>query len=627
MADLLEDILADLKRLRLAYERRNLLAMPDASQGGQGTAPSPLARDLLLADALLRNVVGAEAPGDARPLHVTVFGGTQVGKSTVINVLASRELATVHHTAGYTRHAQGFAPPGISPDTALAPFPKAFPNFDRVPRQTLSLDRPMEYSLEELPTPTAIDNTVLWDAPDCDAVDSSLFQQGFVEALTLAEAVVYVTSREKYAVNAILAWVARLRQSGVPLASVLNMTPLNQQAELLADMAQALKRVTESEMPSDTEFDPPPAIAFEYVQDGDVTLLYDPLYAPANKLRQTVVELASAARSGGHERQTQALGWIADALPAILEPATRDLEAWQKWNERLDKALQDFSDDYQKFYLDDPQRYDAFSRVGLEILELLNPPIPGLAKALVAVRTVVSLPARALLSGGQALYRFAASGGKSMKKPVIVPHEEATYKEAHNRLLNDLARFAERQRRTREAPGQAFWQALDQGWEASVPDIEKEFATALAAHRARSDEWVKETARGIYTELAKNPVKLNMLRTGRIAADAGAIVVSIKTGGPGDIAHDLVVAPALMSVVEAVSRQLAGNYVEQRKKELRERLISDTKNFAEDVYGKRLRALASESLGSIGLLEEDVEAVRTLGDRVRTLKREWEARA
>ena len=42
MTELLEYILADLKRLRLAYERRGLLAMPDAFHGGQGTAPSPV---------------------------------------------------------------------------------------------------------------------------------------------------------------------------------------------------------------------------------------------------------------------------------------------------------------------------------------------------------------------------------------------------------------------------------------------------------------------------------------------------------------------------------------------------------------------------------------------------------
>ena len=57
MSVLLENILADLRRLRLAYERRGLLHV-----GGdhEGTAPSPLARDLLLADGLLRNVVGAD---------------------------------------------------------------------------------------------------------------------------------------------------------------------------------------------------------------------------------------------------------------------------------------------------------------------------------------------------------------------------------------------------------------------------------------------------------------------------------------------------------------------------------------------------------------------------------------
>lgn len=629
MSELLENILSDLKRLRLAYERRGLLTMPDSSRRGHGSAPSPLARDLLLADGLLRNVVGAATPDTAtdaveRPWQVTVFGGTQVGKSTVINVLAGRDIARVHHTAGYTRHAQGFAPPGVSPLDVLAPFPRSFPGFDQAPREALSMERPMEYSIETLDVQPALANTILWDAPDCDAVDSSLFQQGFVEALTLADAVIYVTSREKYAVNAILAWVVRLRQAGVPLVAVLNMTPQHQQAELLADMTTALERVAESEPAMDASQPPPPTVAFEYVADGDVSLLYDPQYGPAQQLRAQALEAAGQGRRSGDERKTAALGWIADALPAILEPATRDLEAWQDWNERLGRALKDFVDDYRRFYLDDPQRYDAFNRVGLEILELLNPPIPGLAKTLTAVRTLVSLPARGILFGGKAIYRLAASGGKSMNKVVKVPHEVATYQEAHNRLLNEMARYVEQRRRTREAPGEGFWQALDQGWETQVPVIDEEFRVALAAHRARTEEWIRETARGIYAELAREPVKLNILRTGRIAADAGAIVVSVKTGGPGDIIHDLVVAPALMSVIEAISRQLAGSYVEQRKEELRLLLVKDTIRFADEVYGQKLRELAAASLGQIGLLEEDVNAVRTLAERVLRLKKEWQ---
>lgn len=616
----------DLKRLRLAYERRGLLSAEHGARGSRSSAPPPLARELLLADGLLRNVVGRRdngQPPQAAP-HITVFGGTQVGKSTVVNVLAGRALATVHHTAGYTRHAQGFTPPGITDEQALSAYPFAFPGFQRVPRETLSQDRPMEYSLEELAQPTAADQVVLWDAPDCDAVDSSLFQQGFVEALTLAQCVVYVTSREKYAVNSILAWVVRLRAAGVPVAIVLNMTPADQQQELVADMKAALSRVAEMEGVDAAEpADPASITAFEYVANGDVSLLYDRVYTPAENLRQYVTALAGNLLADTGRRRVEALRWINGALPAILEPAALDLDAWQTWNTETAGALNDFVKDYRQFYLDDPQRYDAFNRVGLQILELLNPPIPGLAKTLTAARNILSIPARALLAGGKAVYRMASGEGASPKDKT--PYEVATFQQAHNRLLNRMARFGEEQRRSRADDSQAFWQALHGGWEARLPVIEKEFRTALAEHRARTDTYVREAAEGIYAELAKEPVKLNLLRSGRIAADAAAIVISIKTGGPGDIVHDLVVAPALMSVVEAVSRQLAGNYVEQRKAQLRRQLDEDTRAFAADVYGKRLRELADESLRKIGLADEDAAAIRTLPERVAELLQREEA--
>lgn len=633
MSDLLEKILADLKRLRVAYERRGLLTNRDGGGASSGSAPSPLARDLLLADGLLRNVVGGaprdsadDSSDDERPFHITVFGGTQVGKSTMANVLAGRELARVHHTAGFTRHAQGFTPPGCSPDSALAAFPRAFPGYDRVPREALSMDRPMEYSLEELPSPTALEDAVLWDAPDCDAVDSSLFQQGFVEALTLADCVVYVTSREKYAVNAILAWVARLNEAGVGVVSVLNMTPHSQQAELTADMATALQRVREQDLPGQSDANDaaatPPVIAFEYVADGDVSALYDSAYEPTRRVREIARETAQNSRQQGPVRQTAAIDWITRALPSILDPALRDLDAWQQWNDALDQALKQFVDDYRRFYLDDPQRYDAFSRVGLEILELLNPPIPGLKKTLSVVRTAVSLPARALLAGGRAAYNYATSGGKGFGKPATIPHEIATYREANDKLLNHLARYLEQRRRGAEGGSESFWQTLDQGWEAQLPLVEEEFQSALAAHRARSEQWIKETAEGIYKELERNPVKLNVLRSSRIAADAAAIVVSIKTGGPGDIVHDIVVAPALMSVVEAATRQIAGSYVDQCKAQLRERLTDDTARFADEVYGEKLRELATHSLEKIGLEAVTAEDIRTLPDRLQQLKKE-----
>jgi hypothetical protein len=622
MTTLLENVLSDLKHLRVSYERRGLLRLADSARLGSAGAPSALARDLLLADALLRNVVGAPGASE-RPFQYTVFGGTQVGKSTVINVLAGRDVAQVHHTAGFTRHAQGFAAQGISPEEALAPFPRAFPGFEQVPRDLLSLERPREFALETLTYDIAMPASVLWDSPDCDAVDSSLFQQGFVESLTLADAVVYVTSREKYAVNAILAWVVRLHAAGVPVVCVLNMTPLVQQAELIADMRAAIERVAEADLPAGSPAPSLPIIAFEYVADGDTSALYDPAYGPAGELRSQVARAASEGRQDERARRANALDWIVTALPSILEPALRDLDAWEQWNQALDQSLRQFVDDYRRFYLDDPNRYDAFSRVGLEILELLNPPIPGLQKTLTVVRTVVSLPARALLAGGKAAYRFASSGGQSFSAREVVPHELATYREAHNRLLNDLARYVEQRRRAAaDSREENFWPALDAGWEDQVPVIEEEFRQALTDHRARTDQYIRDAAQGIYKELARDPVKLNILRSSRIAADAAAIVVSIKTGGPGDIVHDLVVAPALMSVVEAATRQIAGSYVDQRKAELRESLVKDTKRFAGEVYGDKLRDLAARALEKIGLQPEDAENIRSLDQRVRKLREE-----
>ena len=60
---------------------------------------------LVLADAALSKA-GAEFP--EHPLQVAVIGPTQVGKSSVANMLIGQSVADASPMAGYTVHCQGF---------------------------------------------------------------------------------------------------------------------------------------------------------------------------------------------------------------------------------------------------------------------------------------------------------------------------------------------------------------------------------------------------------------------------------------------------------------------------------------------------------------------------------------
>jgi hypothetical protein len=609
----LTTLISDLDALASAYERAGLIDQhtlhgPAALLVGGRDDVNALRRQMFMADALLRNVL-ARKESD-RPRHVCVFGGTQVGKSTMANVLLARNAARVHHTAGFTRHAQAFAPEELLPKIFCG-FPHAFRGFKRVAQDHLSSDKPHEYSVSAVAAP-GIPATIVWDAPDCDSVESSRYDRALVEVLTLADVAVYVTSKEKYAVRAVLEWVATVLETGVPVVAVRNMTPASQQPDLLASMDDALARVREAHGISRT---PKSAVAFEYVADGEVGVLFDLAHETAGRLRRSVGDVLDGAPP---RRRNDALRYLRGHIDAIIAPAMAEIEAQRTWAADLKQALDGFVDNYRAAYLDDPNRYDAFNMVAVEILALLEPPIPGLKEAISYTRRILTLPAQLILTTGRMVWRLFS--GRGRRRDGALPNEVLAYKESHEQLLNTLARMIARRRA--EPRHHPFWDALDRQWDNRIAAVHVDFQRGLNEHRKRGEEWIRETAEGIYNEIKRDPIKLNFLRTSRLAGDVAAIVIAIKTGGAGDLLHDLLLAPALMAMVEMLSQQLSATYVEQRKRELRERLLADTREFATNVYGKQLEALGASAIEASGFVDLDPEAVESLPRRVEELARE-----
>src|SRR5436305_894816 len=101
--DLLDSAAADFATLRGAYARAGLFndaataARTEACRALLGTGDDAyrFRRLFLLADALVRNRVGRAVYAGVAPQtgprarHVSVFGGNNAGKSTVVNILAA----------------------------------------------------------------------------------------------------------------------------------------------------------------------------------------------------------------------------------------------------------------------------------------------------------------------------------------------------------------------------------------------------------------------------------------------------------------------------------------------------------------------------------------------------------
>src|ERR1700739_2755554 len=102
---LLADIVADFATLRAAYEKVGLLkdVVPGSSAWklvGGGQDIDRFRREFLLLDRLVRNRVARLVVDGGAVRHVAVFGGNNVGKSTVVNILAKGVVASVSPEGG-----------------------------------------------------------------------------------------------------------------------------------------------------------------------------------------------------------------------------------------------------------------------------------------------------------------------------------------------------------------------------------------------------------------------------------------------------------------------------------------------------------------------------------------------
>src|SRR5690348_6717744 len=97
--NILESIVADFAALRAAYEKAGLLRgcpnLPAEKLLGNGGHIDHFRREFLLLDAVLRHRVARLVLDRGCLRHIVVFGGNNVGKSTVVNILAESAIASV----------------------------------------------------------------------------------------------------------------------------------------------------------------------------------------------------------------------------------------------------------------------------------------------------------------------------------------------------------------------------------------------------------------------------------------------------------------------------------------------------------------------------------------------------
>jgi hypothetical protein len=543
---------------------------------------------LQLAEAALRDLAALKIP---RPPQVAVMGPTQVGKSTVVNLLLGRQVAAVSPLAGFTVHPQGFAlPPPASDPAWIEPF---FPGWEQLDSESASRAQIEGYTLRALSDETAgvPPGVVIWDTPDFDSFRAHSYQRGVLEVAALADVIVLVVSKEKYADLSVWKTLQLLDPLQRTLLVCLNKTG-EEAGDVLLDSLRA--RLT--------------GLGPRRATVEVVTLPYRPgidervstaQSGEAAELRAALGRaLASADRTvrGAGVQRLLRLHWN-----VWMEPVRAELEAAGEWEQAVDSAIAQALQDYRHEFLEHPQRFDTFRLAILELLQLLE--LPGLARTLTRVRQALTWPARRLLDSRGLKTLTGRLRGRTAQD---LPGEELVLHDLLENLLTALSRDALR----RGVPSaSAFWQALGLRLAEQHAALAADFSAATHRHRLAFQSEIENAAHELYDTLQQKPMLLNTLRAARITTDTAAIALALKTGGVG--LNDLLFAPAMVSLTSMLTEGALGSYMTHVAARLKQRQYAAVER---DVFNgpvrEALRELANQlkAPGLFGVSRADCAA-------------------
>ncbi len=296
---------------------------------------------LLHAEAFIRKGQLLEnQPG--LPLQIAVIGPTQAGKSSVVNLLLNSDSAGVSPLAGYTVHAQGFCH-----RVALEDCDGLQHYFGRVQQLGRDALRPGRYDCYSL-SPSAdvsalLPDCVLWDTPDFDSIDSADYSEGVVRTVALADALILVVSKEKYADQSVWELMKFIEAYQQPTLICVNKLMEGSEAVILESLRDKWRQ---------TRTDPPPPMLGIMFQKAPAQPQW-PAHAGT-----AVADLTTKVIRNKHAVKQQQL--VSRYWLPWLEPVFSEHHAQLHWQTLVDQCLADALKDYRRDYLNHPHHYQTF---------------------------------------------------------------------------------------------------------------------------------------------------------------------------------------------------------------------------------------------------------------------------
>lgn len=496
---------------------------------------------LLMAEAFLRKGALIDST-PLPPLQIAVVGPTQAGKSTLVNVLLQSGAAGVSPLAGYTVHPQGFCHRVRRED--CSGLQRYFGRFQQLLPAQLSKERHDCYALSEPGSHSSLlPECVLWDTPDFDSIDSATYREGVIRAIALADIVVLVVSKEKYADQSVWDMMAALEILRQPTVICLNKLGAGSEALIIHSLKEKWQLARKDEFPE--------VVPLYYQKQSGL-----PVWPEAQ--RSLLLRLASQVSYQKHARYEQDL--LQYYWPQWLEPVSQEHQALKDWHQLIEQMIKQALDNYQRDYLNHPHHYETFQVAMAELLTLLE--IPGLAVVLAGTRRVLTWPVRQLMKLGRKKVSLTDSSHE-----VALLHQIAEH--ALLQMTDKLRDKAE------EHQQRLWWKDLSAVLRSRRQELLIDFDGAVKHYHQNFQQDVESAAHRLYRKLQEQPLLLNSLRATRATTDAAVIALTLHTGGIG--VHDLVIAPSLLTVTSLLAESAIGSYMHSVEADLKKNQLNQVK--------------------------------------------------
>lgn len=539
------------------------------------------------------------------PLHIALLGGTNSGKSTLVNVCLGRPAAGMRITARYSQYPEAYQSAGGA-DIWLHAFPQRFTGYEyyrdeHPPRHSDAALAKGRYQprfavldphrmAHTAYAPAAIQQAVCWDAPDYSTEEAQAYMQAVLDVVALAEVVIVAVTDESYADNRGRMLFRLVRSTGVAVHVVANK--LETSPDLLADIRD--KYVTEAQALTGL---PPvqlyylPKVAGGSTEDRLQALLHTP---QAARLRQALAQEEQHRVTLKRSVLHGSVRFLGQRIGAVFRPLERESEAAAVWEQTVTKITQaEFLDRYRSEYLHS-QRYGEFNQALIYLMELLE--VPWIGPVMKLLRSVVRVPFR-LVTGLVSRLWWRVDTPAATRPP---EHEVMT--QLFDAWLPALKSEAQTQASTQLHPA---WTDIVRGLEdrAFRDRLAQNLDAAYQPYHRDIDAEVQHRSREIYTAVEQNPTLLHTLRGTNVLVDAATLVLVVKSGGIDW--SDAVVGPIVAGLRRVLLDAGMEVYLERQKRALQDQQYAAIQRLVENALVKPVRELFVREVQA-----EDIERAR-----------------